>query len=224
MFNSLSDFYKSSQWETLVSLLRLSRMNDSGEIICDHCGKPIVKKYDCIGHHVIPLTESNVNDYDVSLSESNVVLVHHKCHNKIHERFGSKPSRHVYLVYGSPCSGKSSYVAEVAGKHDIIVDIDRIYQMISNNSEYVKPKSISQNVFAVRDALIDSIRMRRGWWVNAYIIGGYPFKSERERLSETLGCEEIFIDTPQDVCLVRANDRPSEWVEYINRWFEDHTE
>ncbi len=224
MFNSLSDFYKSKEWSSFVGLLRLSRVNESGEVICGHCGLPIVKKYDCIGHHVIELNETNVHDYDVSLNENNVVLVHHKCHNKIHERFGSKPSRHVYLVYGAPCSGKSSYVSEVAGKHDIIVDIDRIYQMISVNDQYVKPKSISQNVFAVRDALIDSIRMRRGWWVNAYIIGGYPFKSERERLSETLGVEEIFIDTPQDECLARASDRPSEWVEYINRWFEDHTE
>ena len=150
MFNSLSDFYKSKEWSSFVGLLRLSRVNESGEVICHHCGLPIVKKYDCIGHHVIELNETNVHDYDVSLNENNVVLVHHKCHNKIHERFGSKPSRHVYLVYGAPCSGKSSYVSGVAGKHDIIVDIDRIYQMISVNDQYVKPKSISQNVFAVR--------------------------------------------------------------------------
>lgn len=224
MFYSLSDFYKSDAWESFVGLLRLSRVNDRGEVICAHCGQPIVKKYDCIGHHVIELTEDNVNDYDISLNESNVVLVHHKCHNAIHERFGTRPSQHVYLVYGAPCSGKSSYVESVAGKHDVIIDVDRIYQMISINSKYTKPKSISQVVFAVRDTLIDSVRTRRGRWINAYIIGGYPFKSERERLSEMLGCEEIFIDTPKDVCLLRASERPSEWVDYIERWFEDHTE
>ena len=34
-----------------------------------------------------------------------------------------------------------------AGRNDLIVDIDKIYQCISINKEYIKPNSIKNNVF-----------------------------------------------------------------------------
>ena len=220
---TLSEFYKSKEWQMLLKQIRLTRIDSNGQTICEHCHKPIIRKYDCIGHHTEPLTEDNVNIPEISLNPDNIMLVHHKCHNKIHERFGTRPTRHVYIVYGSPCSGKSSYVSEVARRNDIIVDMDRLYQAISINDQYVKPRALTSNVFAMRDALIDSIRMRRGYWVNAYIIGGYPFESERTRLSATLGAELIYIDTDRETCLIRASERPDGWTDYVERWFEDHS-
>ena len=35
--------------------------------------------------------------------------------------------------------------------------------------------------------------MRKGKWKNAYVIGGYPAKMERERLEQRLNAESIFI-------------------------------
>jgi hypothetical protein len=116
---TLSNFYRSKEWESLRSQLRIERVNDDGDIICHYCHKPIIKAYDCIAHHVVPLTESNVNDYSISLNPDNLVLVHHNCHNKIHSK-GFKCKR-VYIVYGSPCSGKSYYVDSVAGDNDLKV-------------------------------------------------------------------------------------------------------
>ena len=82
---SLSTFYQSKEWINLLALIKAERVDNQGFIICEHCGKPIVAKYDCIGHHKQELTEMNVNDYSISLNPANVALVHHKCHNKIHE-------------------------------------------------------------------------------------------------------------------------------------------
>ena len=79
-------------------------------IICGHCNKAIVSKYDCIGHHITHLTKENVNDYNISLNPDNVILVHHKCHNQIHNRFNGYKKKRVFLVYGAPCSGKSTWV------------------------------------------------------------------------------------------------------------------
>lgn len=220
---SLSTFYQSREWINLLSVIKAERINEQGFIICEHCGKPIVAKYDCIGHHKIELTEMNVNDYEISLNPSNVVLVHHKCHNEIHERFGCY-QRKVYLVTGAPCSGKNSFIYAAANKEDLILDIDNIWQMISINERYNKPGRLKQNVFMVRDCLLDQVKTRAGGWRNAYIIGGYPLAPERNRLAEMLGAEIIHIDTPKEECLIRAKERPGEWVKFINDYFDKYQE
>ena len=100
---TLQTFYRSKEWENLLEQLKLERVNSDGQIICEHCGKPITLKYDCIGHHKIELNDLNVNDYNISLNPDNIMLIHFKCHNKIHERFNGFKQQ-VYIVYGSPCS------------------------------------------------------------------------------------------------------------------------
>lgn len=219
---TLDNFYKSKEWEKILEILKAERVAADGFLHCEHCGQPIIRAYDCIGHHKEEITEENVNDYNISLNPDNIALVHHRCHNKIHERFGYEyVDRRVYLVYGSPCSGKSRYVEEVAGKNDLIVDIDKIYAAISTNPMYIKSPNISANVFKIRDELLDMVRTRYGRWKNAYIVGGYPLEGERERLAEKLGAHVLFVDTSKEECLKRAaDDRPKEWIRYINDWWE----
>lgn len=218
MIYTLDNFYTSKKWRNFVNALRLERLDDSGQLICEHCGKPIIKAYDCIGHHKIELTNENINDYTISLNPENVELIHHKCHNIIHQRFeGFK--RRVYLVYGSPCSGKSTYVNTVANTDDLILDVDKIWECLSTADKYHKPNRIKANVFGVRDCIIDQIRTRTGNWRNAYIIGGYPLKSDRDRLCDMLNAMPIFIDEPKETCLERAVNE--DWKEYIEDWFEE---
>ena len=56
---SLYNFYRSKEWERLLIVLKNERVDNAGNIICEHCGKPIVRAYDCIGHHKIELTKEN---------------------------------------------------------------------------------------------------------------------------------------------------------------------
>lgn len=214
---TLDNFYKSKEWLKLLEQLKLERVNSDGELICEYCWLPIVKKYDCIGHHIIELTNANVNDYNVSLNSENIILIHHRCHNKIHERFSGFKQK-VYIVYGSPCSGKSTWVKNVAYDDDLIVDIDNIWEAICNSDKYHKPNRLKSNVFGIRDTLIDMIKTRKGMWRNAYIIGTYPLASDRERLSKLLGAELIFIDESKEECLSRAAN--NEWKSYIEEWFD----
>lgn len=83
---TLANFYKSDEWFNFTRVLKLERTNENGDLICEYCGEPIVKAYDCIGHHTIELDDSNVNDAEISLNPDNVQLVHHKCHNRIHSK------------------------------------------------------------------------------------------------------------------------------------------
>lgn len=219
----LSNFYKSRDWVNLMQVIRLERVNSEGQLICEYCGKPIIAKYDCIGHHKIELTEANVDDANIALNPDNIMLVHHRCHNKIHNKLSY--SQHVYLVYGSPLSGKNTFVKDNMDVGDCIVDIDNIWQSISGCDRYIKPNRLRSCVFNIRNHMIDMVRMRQGKWLNAWIIGGYPLISERERLCKALGAREIFIDTPREKCIERLHANPEgrdilEWEKYIAEWWE----
>lgn len=216
--NNLNNFYRSKEWINLVRIIRLERGD-----ICEHCGKPMVRAYDCIGHHVIELTEQNVHDASISLNPDNIMLVHHRCHNKIHDRLGLSRRKQVYLVYGAPCSGKTTFVHDNMEYGDMVVDMDSIWQCVSGMSMYDKPNRLKSNVFGIRNCMIDMIRMRQGNWLNAWIIGGYPLISERERLCRELGAREIHVDTSKEECLKRLHENPegrdvTAWAEFIEAY------
>lgn len=226
--DKLNAFYTGKVWTTFMAVLKDERTNENGDIICEYCGEPIVRAYDCIGHHVIELNDMNVDDVNVSLNPENIQLVHHKCHNRIHKKlYYGEDVRQVYLVYGSPLSGKTEWVNEVKNDGDLIIDMDNIWQCVSGCDRYVKPKVLNSVAFIMRDTLIDCVKYRTGKWLNAYIIGGYPLISERERLCKILGAREVFIDTPIDVCfdrLANCNDGRNieEWTRYINDWWRKY--
>lgn len=215
-------FYKSKQWLDLLQRLKLERTNEDGKLICEYCGKEIVKSYDCIGHHKIPLTEANVNDYNISLNPDNIMLIHFKCHNAIHHRFGYELPRKVYIVYGCPCAGKSTWIEHNSTADDIIVDIDRIWECISFCDKYDKPNKLKSNAFGLHSELIEQIKMRVGNWQNAFVVGTYPLKMERQRLADKLGAELIYINCTKEEALNRTENE--KWKNYIEEWFESYQE
>ena len=230
MFISLSQFYNSTEWRNFRLLLIAERTNPKdGILYCEYSGKPITQSYDIVLHHIIPLTMQNVNDYSISLNPSNIQIVSQKSHNEIHKRFGYCTERKVYYVYGSPCSGKTTFVNSIKGNSDIIVDMDNIWQCITGGDRYEKPNALKTNAFIVRDALYDSIKTRAGKWERAFIVTGGAIKSERERQIAAFGAEPIFIDTDKEMCLQRLESdmsrtptQKAEWQKYILKWWEDY--
>lgn len=227
-------FYKSKKWIDFRKVIISQRTDEDGFVHCSECGKPIIHKYDLIVHHKQELSEANVNDAQVALNPDNVECICFRCHNKIHDRFGDKRStwqkpvkKHVYIVYGSPCSGKSTWVHDNATADDLVIDLDSIWQMISINARYEKPAALKHVVFAMRDELYNIVRFRSGKWHTAFIITGGALKGDRERLQQRVGADDlIFIDTSYDECMRRlvASDRTDkqkqDWSAYIAEWFE----
>lgn len=228
-FQSLPQFYQSNEWRSFRVAEIAARMHADGVLYCEHCGKPILQSYDIILHHKQPLTMQNVNDYSISLNPENISIVHAKCHNELHSRFGYCTQRKVYLVYGSPCGGKTTFVDSIKGNSDIVVDMDLIWQCITGREKYFKPNALKTNAFMVRDCLLDMVKTRAGKWEKAYVLTGGALKGERERLATSLGAEYIHIDTPREVCLERLASDPQrtpeqkqEWITYIDKWWNEY--
>ena len=220
------ELYISSEFRSLREQLMHERVNDEGLLICEHCGKPILKGYECIAHHVIEVTLSNLNDPAITLNPANIKLVHHHCHNIIHDRFGYSFKR-VYVVWGSPCSGKTSFVMQNKGRNDLIIDMDAIWQAITGGNKYDKPDALRTQAFAVRDCLLDSVKTRAGRWATAYFITTEPRKAARDRLCMKLGAEPLYIPCTRAEALERLARDPEragfeqQWAEYINNFFDN---
>ena len=221
-------FYKSRKWEKFREVIINERTNKDGLVICELCGEPIVKKYDLILDHIQELDDDNVNDFAISLNPSNVRCVHFKCHNERHKRFGfgnvTPVEKKVYIVYGAPCAGKTTWVKDNANENDLVIDLDSIFQMISINEKYIKPDSLKSVAFEVLDKLYDIVKYRVGRWHNAFIITGVPLLGDRERLMQRLNADDcIYVDAKRSECLMRAEAvRGKEWVEYVNNWFDSY--
>lgn len=229
----LDTFYRSKEWRKFRQIVIQERTKDDGFVYDEETGEPILKGYDIILHHKIYLTEENVNDTNISLNPDNIEIVSHRTHNKIHNKgwgksHGSFKRQEVFLVYGSPLSGKTSWVEANKSEGDLVIDIDNIWQCITGEARYQKPNTLKRVAFKMRDNLLECVKYRVGWWQNAYIIGGYPLSSERERIYKEYGARPVFVDTSKDECLKRLEYTmdgryQGEWTQYIERWWERYT-
>lgn len=226
MFNTLHSFYTSKEWREFRKMLIAERIAPDGVLYDEYSKKPLLHDYDIILHHKTPLTLQNVNDYTISLNPNNIMIVSIRSHNEIHERFGHW-QRKVYYVWGSPCSGKSTFVKNNKGRNDIVIDIDLIWQALTGGEKYDKPDTLKTNVFMTRDTLLQQIKTRAGKWGTAYILSTEARATARNRICNTLGAEQIYIECTKDEALQRLhNDKErsnyiTQWAEYIEKFFED---
>lgn len=217
--DKLHKFYTLKPWRDLSYSLKIKA---DGK--CNRCNNTVLDFKYLIGHHKIELTDDNVDDPNVSLNPDNIEIICHECHNREHRRFGYK--KKVYIVYGSPLSGKTTLVREIMSYGDLVIDMDKLWEAVSFQAEHTKPDNIRFNVFKMRDDLLDQIKTRYGNFYDAYIIGGYPDKYERERVAERLGAELIYCESTKEECIKRleSSNKPSSWLQYINNWWEEYRE
>ncbi len=221
MYHDRFSFYRSDEWSKFRRLFIAQRIQRDGELICDNCHKAIVNPYDAILHHKTELDEINVHDVNVALNPDNISLVCHRCHDQIHERFEFKPSnvriKHVYIVWGSPCAGKSAYVQSHAGKEDLIIDIDALYNALGTGER----SAITHNVMSIYRSLIDQVKTRSGKWLNAWIVRTLPLQIDRDTIVRDCGGGELIrIDTSMEECLLEAKVRGGKWTDWVKQYWD----
>ena len=126
----------------------------------------------------------------------------------------------VYLVCGSPCSGKSTYVKEHFKIGDIVCDVDRIYSSLCYNEEHQTEIYAQETASLLYETLLDIIRDRRGHWKNAYVVSLANTNEKIEKMKERINVDEVvFLDVPFETCMERAKDRPFYFRWIIEDWF-----
>ena len=212
----INAFYHSKAWRDLSYLLRLN----SGK--CQRCGR-VADMKQLHAHHKVLLTPSNVNDVSISLNPNYIEILCNSCHDEEHNRFGYT-EHHIYIIYGAPCSGKTTYALERMSMNDIIVDLDMIYEMLTGQDGHEHSDGLRFIAFKIRDTLYDIIKTRYGRFNDAYIVAGLPHRGEREALARRLGAELVHIDTSEDECIKRAEGRPSHTLQIIKNYFVNFEE
>lgn len=227
----LDSFYSTDEWKDFRKNIITERGNK-----CTECDKDILIDKQLHVHHIKELTQENVNDYMISMNPDNVRVVCHECHNKIHERFGygygnrkRKFDRDVYIIYGPPLAGKKTYVKDNMEEGDLVIEMDMLYRAVSMGDMYNNPEKLKYNVYNIRNLLIDNVKTRYGKFNRAWVIGGYPNATDRDRLANELGAETIFINASKEECLSRLKtcsdfriNQYNKFKSYIDKWFEDY--
>lgn len=189
MFNSTSQFYRTKEWEAVKRQAIERAMGKDGFVYDEINGEPITKQGDIIVHHVVPLTDDNVNDYDISLNLDNLKVVSFKHHNELHHRFGAIQRQLIYWVYGE--GDINDWLEGKFERDDIILSINRLRYAICDSEEW--SKATDSLVFGLRDCVLDMILTRRGKWNNAFIVTRYL----DERICERLGAIPIEVIPPE---------------------------
>lgn len=68
-------FYSSTAWKTCREVYKKKMC-----YLCESCGEPASEV-----HHIKHLTPDNIDNPEVTLNESNLMCLCHKCHMKIHK-------------------------------------------------------------------------------------------------------------------------------------------
>ena len=136
----------------------------------------------------------------------------------------------VTIVWGSPASGKTTYVRKQMEQGDLVVDLDLIKQSISMANKTDAGDNLLEVAMKLRDHLYDQIRNREVEGGNVWVIAGLPKKEEREKLRCYLKADKlIHIQATYDECISRANgdkerlDKEKQ-KRIIDKWFDQFYE
>lgn len=132
------------------------------------------------------------------------------------------------VVYGPPCSGKSTYVREHKGPEDVLFDYDRVFQAMTYATEHTKSERAFAHRFVMdaRSAFVRTAKNGEHGAKDVWFICSNLNDSNREWL-EPLSPEYIRMDVSEEECLARLekdDTRPDKehQAEVIKKWFKDH--
>ena len=131
----------------------------------------------------------------------------------------------VIIVWGSPASGKTTYVKDNMEDGDLVIDLDYIKQSISLSAKTECNDNLLDIAIGIRELLYDRVADREVDADNVWIVAGLPTAEERELLSVRVKATKlIHIDTDEKECIRRAmadKDRMDKDMQarIIEKWF-----
>lgn len=135
----------------------------------------------------------------------------------------------VEIVYGAPCSGKSTYVREHAMEGDLFYDYDALVRAMTTEDKRGTEKTVAHEVaIGVRGLMINKLADEKCAAKRAYIITRWPTDNLREQLAG-MAVVEHRMEASREECLSRleSDDTRTDkaaWRDIINRWFDEHAD
>ena len=132
----------------------------------------------------------------------------------------------VFVVYGPPCSGKSTFAKDNMSDEDILYDYDKLIKATSTREYHEIEKGASHDlVMSFRRRFCEKIRDLPAS-SNAYLLTRWPSDYLMGLLADYQK-EVVPMNTSLDECLDRLkadDDRPDKvgWEEIIREWFNEH--
>lgn len=237
-------FYGSKAWRRCRDAYVADRVLVDGGM-CESCREKAGEEL----HHIRELTVANIGDPEVTLNHDNLAWLCRDCHFKAHRELIARSLRRkragslvneagyyfdengeirqakVYIVYGSPASGKTSYVRKHRREGDLVVDLDLIKQAISMQGGKDAPDNLLEVALAMREAAYGMIESRVADCRTSWVVASLPERAERLALAERLGAELVYIDATYGECIKRAMADPERrdvvgQLYLIDRWWE----
>lgn len=130
----------------------------------------------------------------------------------------------VKLIYGAPCSGKTTYVRDNSKDADFIFDYDRVLTATTNRELHLAEKHILHFcILELRKKFVEVAKNEskiETFWVICSRI-----TESIEELFRDMDTEKIFIEATKEECYDRLDkdkSRPDkeEWRKIIDEWFD----
>lgn len=188
---------------------------------CNRCGAPADEV-----DHVIPRAIGGAV-YDATNHQSLCVDCHRaKTAEEMGRTLAGREQRQrtyrvdtrVIVVSGSPCSGKTTYVAQRKQAGDVVFDFDALALALGAPGDHAQPPHFVPFVCEMRDAFLARLT-RKHHAPRVWIITCDPGLA-----TQLLGAQHMQIKATRDECMARAvtAGRPHRWTDLIDQWHRDH--
>lgn len=132
----------------------------------------------------------------------------------------------IEVVYGCPCSGKSTYVQQNAKENDIVYDYDKLLTALSVNENHSEIKQPGHGiVLKIRETILRELKKDSD--INTfYLITRWPTDYVKTML-KGFDVKYHYVETTKKDCLDRLeNDErrknKNAWKEIIETWFKEY--
>lgn len=130
----------------------------------------------------------------------------------------------ITVLWGPPCSGKSTYIRDRAQGDDIIIDLDRIALALSVDSTDHHGYAMHHRKLALdaREALLIRALAYAAEGVHLWVIDSNADEVKRAEW-RLKGAEVVELDVDRATCEARAHaERPESALVTIAKWYARH--
>lgn len=243
-YKAKNPFYEDPKW-----LHKRGNILRRDDYLCRQCkryGKTTPAK---TVHHIYPYGEYP----QYRLTDINLLSLCNECHNGMHDRNNDTMTDkgiywqdkirkelgiedhdiiegfRVVVVWGSPASGKTSYVKQHMKQDDMVVDLDNIKQAISLQGKSASMSNLMPVALNIRAHIYDLIANREVIEADTvWVMAGLPKQSDRDYIKAKLRPNEMkHIDSDIEACIAHAmEDREridkETQLKIIYKWFEEY--